>query len=191
MSSNFDPRRFVEAVPDHFRCIVCHEVPVEPFQHTQLRGCDVIMCKSCKDKFSNIQACPCCRLGRVCSDFTPMNRILRVNYFDAMKLRCKYCPECEVITTISGIAWHEKQCPYSPVSCPVPGCAFVTTRSELAQHIYNMGIQHIDGLLKLCVSDDSKCSDNIICLRSDSLIEELGDLEGGEPLFGTNDRRDY
>lgn len=147
-TQTLETTRFVHPVPDYFTCVVCREVPLEPVEHNE-NGCHIVLCKPCQNSYQHHsnKSCPNCRSGNVLHDFRPMHRVLRVNYFETMALRCKNSPHCDAIVTVANRLQHESSCEFSPQPCPIRGCTHLVARAMLAQHIYDMGVDHIEQMV--------------------------------------------
>lgn len=168
--------RFVEAVPEHFLCVVCREVPRNPYEHGGDGGCGIVMCKACRAQYRNRKqrACPLCRRDDV-NCFTPLQRILRVHYFDAMKLRCQHFPNCEAVVSVSKLQCHEESCEHRTVRCPV--CPLSMKRHELAAHIIAAGAGHVELLVNMLVETP-------MCVKMTEEVEESDKDDMGFGLFG-------
>ncbi len=146
-----DPCHFVDDVPDHFICCICHEVPLEPLEHNNRDHCHVILCKKCKDSLigslSRSAVCPQCRQGNVSVEFTPMHRVLRVKYFETMLIRCPQ-EGCNKHVPLSNYVKHvEHECDAVIVTCPVDNCGYQASKSDMARHLLESGIDHVKEML--------------------------------------------
>lgn len=181
--------RFCEPVPDYFTCVVCREVPLEPVEHSE-NGCHIVLCKPCHNSYvhhSN-KTCPNCRTGNVLQDFRPMHRVLRVNYFETLTLRCKNSPHCDAVVSIANREQHETSCEFSPQPCPVRGCTHLVVRTMLAQHIYDMGIDHIEQMVNTFIParEPNKASKS-----EEEAKSEITDGEPDELMFSLFGNADY
>jgi hypothetical protein len=162
-SATIPPELFVQEVPHYFLCCICQEVPFEPLEHSQ-NNCNAILCKTCRDDYakkyhpggfgafgsssSSPPPCPHCRKDTV-NAFIPMNRILRTQYFDPLEVRCPE-PCCQKVVTVGSLLKHrENDCEGPMVTCPVENCRFQSARSQMAQHIYAMGLEHLQEVMKV------------------------------------------
>lgn len=164
IAETIDPTLFVEEVPHYFLCCICHEVPLEPLEHAQ-NNCNVIVCKPClNDYMANSVAepqlsCPHCRRGST-HEFISMNRYLRTHYFETLEV---ICPEtcCQKVVTVGTYLRHREQaCEGCKVICPVQGCGFRCTRSQMAHHVNAMGIEHLEEIMKAYYDLSLKHGDN-------------------------------
>jgi hypothetical protein len=100
--------------------------------------------------------CPHCRKGNM-TEFQPMNRILRVNYFESLEVRCPDA-NCKQVMKLSSYAKHQaEECKSKKIECPVEGCDFSCSRGLMAQHIFAEGLDHVEKLTKshLCLLSKS------------------------------------
>jgi hypothetical protein len=122
--------------------------------------------------------CPQCRKGNM-TEFQPMNRILRVNYFESLEVRCPDV-NCKQVMKLSSYAKHqEDECQGVEVTCPVEGCDFSCSRGLIAQHIFAEGLDHVEKLTKSHLCLLSKAEKN----KKNKGIKQVGGFGfgGGRP----------
>ncbi len=136
-----DASRFIEPVPNHFLCCVCWEVPLDPLVHSAQKNCDVVICQRCRNEINSRHGtCPQCRKGGM-HEFSSLHRLLRVNYFEKMKLRCDRTKFCKAVLNMETFKTHDQTCIGLELECPV--CNLVLPRFKMAKHVLESGLQHV------------------------------------------------
>ena len=126
-----------------------------------------IACSSCCTKISN--KCPSCSWPIGYNRCRAIEKVL-----ESIKMACQNVQYgCKETVTFSKKKDHEKSCTYSPCSCPLRTCDFVSSSKQLYQHFSR---QHMDSSVRFDYNSNFtvtlKDSDDFLVLqeRNDNVL---------------------
>ena len=124
----FDEDRFLEAVGEEFKCLICSEVLLDP---VECSGCQTNFCSECIHAWqARSSECP----NRCKLVLQPCHRAFK-NLLMRLKLRCS-AKDCQETLTLENVLRHESsECLYRPVTCPHAGCSEQLLARDLSPHL--------------------------------------------------------
>ncbi|XP_008229332.1 PREDICTED: putative E3 ubiquitin-protein ligase SINA-like 6 [Prunus mume] len=123
---------FTLADPEVLDCLICYEpltIPVFQCENGH------IACSSCCTKIKN--KCPSCSWPIGYNRCRAIEKIL-----ESIRISCQNIKHgCKEMVTYNKKNEHEKACVYSPCSCPLSGCNFISSSKQLYLHFT---VSHVD-----------------------------------------------
>ncbi|XP_021832074.1 E3 ubiquitin-protein ligase SINA-like 7 isoform X2 [Prunus avium] len=123
---------FTLADPEVLDCLICYEpltIPVFQCENGH------IACSSCCTKSKN--KCPSCSMPIGYNRCRAIEKIL-----ESIRISCQNIKHgCKEMVTYNKKNEHEKACMYSPCSCPLSGCNFISSSKQLYLHFT---VSHVD-----------------------------------------------
>ena len=111
-----------EEIWNELLCIKCGRLPLTPMM---CRGCQAVLCATCR-----YISCPNCQIKGWIKEISEEKQ----GDFAEIMVDCKYVGYgCKLLSKLSGLLLHERECKYAPTQCRL--CGKLIPQVGYAQHL--------------------------------------------------------